>query len=158
MPGINDYINIIRNGLFSKQNRLSGIAFIDIEVGVQDKKAHDFGAIKESGETLHIASKQEFANFIADAEYLCGHNIIHHDLKYLSDIPGIQHQKKIDTLYVQFAQEKPKIVKLYTIAGALIQEVIPTKETLELTLPTKGIFILSCEMKEGTVVRKIVNQ
>ena len=100
MPGINDYINIIRNGLFSKQNRLSGISFIDIEVGVHDKKAHDFGAIKESGETLHVASKQEFANFIAGAEYLCGHNIIHHDLKYLSDIPGIQHQKKIDTLYL----------------------------------------------------------
>ncbi len=100
MPGINDYINIIRNGLFSKQNRLSGIAFIDIEVGVQDKKAHDFGAIKESGEKLHIASKQEFANFIAGAEYLCGHNIIHHDLKYLSDIPSIKQQKKIDTLYL----------------------------------------------------------
>ena len=100
MPGINDYINIIRNGLFSKQNRLSGITFIDTEVRVQDKKAHDFGAINESGEKLHVASKQEFANFIASAEYLCGHNIIHHDLKYLSDIPGINRQKKIDTLYL----------------------------------------------------------
>ena len=100
MPGINDYINIIRNGLFSKQNRLSGITFIDIEVRVQDKKAHDFGAIKESGEKLHVASKQEFAIFIAGAEYLCGHNIIHHDLKYLSDIPSIKQQKRIDTLYL----------------------------------------------------------
>ncbi|MBP5650496.1 MAG: fibronectin type III domain-containing protein [Bacteroidales bacterium] len=59
---------------------------------------------------------------------------------------------------VQFAQEMPKTVRLYTIAGTLIQEVIPTKETMELILPSKGIFILSCEMKEGTVVRKIVNQ
>ncbi|MBO4655161.1 MAG: fibronectin type III domain-containing protein [Bacteroidales bacterium] len=59
---------------------------------------------------------------------------------------------------VQFAQEMPKTVRLYTIAGALIQEFIPTKETMELILPSKGIFILSCEMKEGTVVRKIVNQ
>lgn len=59
---------------------------------------------------------------------------------------------------VQFAQEMPRIVRLYTITGALIREVIPTKETMELTLPSKGIFILSCEMKEGTVVRKIVNQ
>ena len=100
MPSINDYFGILRNGLFSKHNRLSGITFIDIEVGIHDKKAHDFGAIKESGEILHVASKHEFANFIADTEFLCGHNIIHHDLKYLFDIPGIQHKKKIDTLYL----------------------------------------------------------
>ena len=59
---------------------------------------------------------------------------------------------------VRFASELPQTVKLYTLDGKLIQEVIPTKETLELTFPTKGIFILTCEMKEGTLTRKIVNQ
>ena len=30
MPGINDYINRLRNGLFSNRKQLSGIAFIDL--------------------------------------------------------------------------------------------------------------------------------
>lgn len=100
MPSINDYFNIIRNGFFTKQNRLNGIAFIDVEVGLKDRKVHDFGAIKESGDKFHAASKQDFANFINDAKFLCGHNIIHHDLKFLSDISGIKQKKNIDTLYI----------------------------------------------------------
>ncbi len=74
--------------------------------------------------------------------------------KLLSVYPNPAHGQCM----VHFTQEMPKIIRLYTIEGALIQEVIPTKETLELTLPSKGVFILKCEMKEGTVVRKIVNQ
>ena len=100
MPSINDYINRLRNGLFSNRKQLSGIAFIDIEVGLQDKKAHDFGAIKESEEEFHSPSKQDFSRFIENAEFLCGHNIIHHDLKYLADIEEIKEKKAIDTLYL----------------------------------------------------------
>ncbi len=59
---------------------------------------------------------------------------------------------------VSFAGELPQTVKLYTLDGKLIQETIPTKETIELTFPTTGIFILNCEMREGTLTRKIVNQ
>lgn len=59
---------------------------------------------------------------------------------------------------VRFANQLPKTVKLYTIEGALIQEMIPNNETLELNLPSKGIFFICCETEEGTVVRKIVNQ
>ena len=58
---------------------------------------------------------------------------------------------------VHFERETPQIIRLYTVSGILCQEVIPTKETIELTLPTAGVFILSCEMKEGTVTRRIVN-
>ena len=76
------------------------------------------------------------------------------DYDHLLIYPNPAHGQCI----VQSAQEMPKVVRLYTITGALIQEVVPTKETLELSLPSKGIFILSCEMKEGMVVRKIVNQ
>ncbi len=100
MPTINDYINRLRNGLFSNRKQRSGIAFIDIEVGLHDKKVHDFGAVKESGEEFHSASKQGFSQFVADAEFLCGHNIIHHDLKYLTDIVEIKGKKAIDTLYL----------------------------------------------------------
>ena len=76
------------------------MAFIDVEVGLQDKKAHDFGAVKESGEEFHSASKQDFARFISDVEFLCGHNIIQHDLKYLAEIERIGEKKPIDTLFL----------------------------------------------------------
>lgn len=100
MPTINDYINRLRNVLFSNRKQRSGIAFIDIEVGLRDKKVRDFGAVKESGEEFHSASKQGFSQFVVDAEFLCGHNIIHHDLKYLTDIVEIKGKKAIGTLYL----------------------------------------------------------
>ena len=100
MPTLSDHISTFRNGLFPNRKHLSGMVFIDVEVGLQDKKAHDFGTVKESGEELHSASKQDFARFIADAEFLCGHNIIQHDLKYLADIECIGEKKPIDTLFL----------------------------------------------------------
>ena len=59
---------------------------------------------------------------------------------------------------VQFEQELPKVVRLYSIDGALLQEMTPQKETMELQLPAKGVFMLYCETREGVVVRKVVNQ
>lgn len=58
---------------------------------------------------------------------------------------------------VQF-EEMPVVVRLYALNGSLLMEAVPVKETMELTLPTSGVFLLVCEMKEGTVIRKIVNQ
>ena len=100
MPVINDYIGAIRNRLFSSKKQPEGIAFIDIEVGLQDHKAHDYGAVKASGEQFHAASRQDFVKFVADTEFVCGHNIIHHDLKYLADIESISNKKPIDTLFL----------------------------------------------------------
>ena len=59
---------------------------------------------------------------------------------------------------VQFKQEPPKVARLYTLEGALVKEIIPTKETFELTMPTPGVYLLVCEMKEGTVVKKVVSR
>jgi len=59
---------------------------------------------------------------------------------------------------VQFKNELPNVVRLYAIDGTLVQETIPSKETMELRLPASGVFILSCEMNGETVLRKIVNQ
>ena len=59
---------------------------------------------------------------------------------------------------VQFEREMPGVVRLYTIEGTLLQEIRPNKETLELNLPGQGVFLLVCEMKEGTVTRKIVSR
>ncbi len=73
------------------------IFFIDTEVSEADNKAYDFGAVNENNDKLHTKSSHEFNTFIADAEYLCGHNIINHDAKY---IEAPEKVKYIDTLYL----------------------------------------------------------
>ncbi len=67
------------------------IVFIDSEIGVDDKKIKDLGAIDDKQRELHTHSIEEFRNFIDHKEYLCGHNIIHHDLKYLT--PALEELK-----------------------------------------------------------------
>lgn len=58
-------------------------ALVDVEVGLKDHKIHDIGALRHDGATYHKASRQELLEFLGDVNYLCGHNIIHHDAKYL---------------------------------------------------------------------------
>lgn len=100
MPGIADYIQMLRSGLFPERKNGSILAFFDTEIGVTDKKVHDIGVLIEPDIEFHTTSKQDFARFIADATFICGHNIIHHDLEYLRDIPELKRKKKIDTLYL----------------------------------------------------------
>ena len=71
------------------------IAFIDTEVGFQDKEAKDFGIVREDGITLHTHSLGKFQQFVYECEYICGHNIIQFDLKY-TNIKG--KHTYIDTL------------------------------------------------------------
>ena len=59
---------------------------------------------------------------------------------------------------VQFERETPSVIRLFTIEGVLVQEIIPTGESIELTLPASGVYLLVCDMKEGTVVRKVVGR
>lgn len=77
------------------------IVFFDTEVGVDDKKIHDIGAVCPDKGVYHSSSVQDFYGFIADAEYVCGHNIIHHDIKFLEEASGQKlNVKVIDTLYL----------------------------------------------------------
>lgn len=77
------------------------IAFIDSEVGVSDKKIHDLGAVRSDGSTFHSASVSSFAQFIAGCDYVCGHNIIHHDLPHIGSALGKTiGVPAIDTLYL----------------------------------------------------------
>ena len=76
------------------------IVFIDSEIG-SDNIIKDLGAVFENGGELHSVSVNEFSEFISGAEFLCGHNIIHHDLKYI--LPATNTavtDKYIDTLYL----------------------------------------------------------
>ena len=77
------------------------IVFFDTEVGVSDEKIHDIGAVSENGSTLHSSSVSDFLSFINKDAILCGHNIIHHDLKYIEKAIAkpIDHPA-IDTLYL----------------------------------------------------------
>lgn len=60
------------------------IVFIDTEVSLQTKKVVDYGAVREDGAVLHSRSKADFDAFVSNCDMVCGHNIINHDLKYLS--------------------------------------------------------------------------
>ena len=77
------------------------ITFIDTEVGIEDRKIHDIGAVCSDGATFHSVSIQDFSAFIKGSDYICGHNIVHHDLVYLnSSLHGTITNPIIDTLYL----------------------------------------------------------
>ncbi|MDE5607999.1 MAG: RecQ family ATP-dependent DNA helicase [Muribaculaceae bacterium] len=71
--------------------------FVDVEIGVNDKKIHDIGAIRCDGGVFHGANKRDLMTFLKDMEFICGHNIIHHDAKYLFS-EGSNKYKLVDTL------------------------------------------------------------
>ena len=56
---------------------------VDVEVGVSDHRIHDIGALRDDGAVYHGRSKEELSVFLRDVDYVCGHNIILHDAKYL---------------------------------------------------------------------------
>lgn len=74
-------------------------AFVDVEVGVGDGRIHDIGAVRSDGAVFHSADRRGLIAFLADADFVCGHNIVHHDAKYLfgNEVYGWQ---LIDTLYL----------------------------------------------------------
>lgn len=77
------------------------IVFIDSEIGISDQKIADLGAMKENNAQFHSPSIRDFSAFIADAAFLCGHNIVHHDLRYLRPLLDRPlSAKPIDTLYL----------------------------------------------------------
>ena len=79
------------------------ITFFDIEIAANSEKILDIGAVKSDGAVFHSSSLQDFARFLNNDVFICGHNIIQHDLKYLQkplSSYGINHLKAIDTLFL----------------------------------------------------------
>ena len=77
------------------------IVFIDTEVGITDKKIHDLAALNANGSFYHGPSIGDFCAFINTDDFVCGHNIIHHDLKYLENAANKKFTNEaIDTLYL----------------------------------------------------------
>jgi len=61
----------------------------------------DIGAVKGNGQEFHSGSLQDFSGFLRGSKYVCGHNILNHDLKYLkNETAGCGAQHFIDTLYL----------------------------------------------------------
>lgn len=77
----------------------SRYVFVDVEVGLKDKKIHDIGALRWDGATYHSADKQKLKMFLKDVDFVCGHNIIHHDAKYLFG-EGSDNWLFVDTLFL----------------------------------------------------------
>jgi ATP-dependent DNA helicase RecQ len=64
----------------------------------------DIGAIKgneENRQEFHSRYLQDFSSFLRGCKYICGHNILNHDLKYLKkEIEECGAKYFIDTLYL----------------------------------------------------------
>jgi len=81
---------------------MRNIVFFDTEVNPESGKILDFGAIKPDGSKIHTTSKENFSSFLFGCGYICGHNIIEHDLKYASHIveETVPNCVPMDTLYL----------------------------------------------------------
>lgn len=77
----------------------SRYAFVDVEVGLKDRKIHDIGAVRWDGAIYHSANKRGLMDFLDEVDFVCGHNIINHDAKYLFDTEQSRYML-VDTLYV----------------------------------------------------------
>lgn len=74
-------------------------AFVDVEVGWSDRKIHDIGALRWDQAIFHGSDRRQLRDFLKDVDFLCGHNIIHHDVKYLYG-DGRGERMLVDTLYL----------------------------------------------------------
>ena len=76
------------------------ITFIDTEIGIESKRVQDLGAVKVDGQTFHSNNIRDFAAFVDGSEFLCGHNILEHDLKYLVAYLELNRFTFVDTLFL----------------------------------------------------------
>ena len=77
---------------------MNNIVYFDLEVS-NNGKILDIGAVNQNGDIFHSSALGEFLKFISSAEYLCGHNIVSHDINNLK--PFLKKSKKlIDTQYL----------------------------------------------------------
>lgn len=58
---------------------------------------------------------------------------------------------------LQFMNEIPAQVQVYSADGKLLMNIRPTENPLSVTLPHAGVFIIRCEMPHGASTRRIIN-
>jgi ATP-dependent DNA helicase RecQ len=80
---------------------MHNIAFIDTEIDPKTGKILDIGCLKSDRSAFHKNSTEQLAAFIRGTEFVCGHNILHHDIKYIGKTlveAGVN--AAIDTLFL----------------------------------------------------------
>ncbi len=86
-----------------KERKSDHWAFVDTEVGLKDHRVHDIGALRYDEATFHENDKKALESFFEEGnvDFICGHNIVHHDAEYLFPHDGQQLKwLLVDTLYV----------------------------------------------------------
>jgi ATP-dependent DNA helicase RecQ len=82
---------------------MKDIAFIDTEIDPNNGRIVDIGSIRDNGSIFHSNSITGFVGFLNRIKFICGHNIVNHDLKFiekpLADAK-INPANIIDTLYL----------------------------------------------------------
>lgn len=79
------------------------ITFIDTEIEHKSQKILDIGCIKSDGNSFHSNSISEFIKFLRGTQFICGHNILNHDLQYIYNAvtdAGVNPINVIDTLFL----------------------------------------------------------
>ncbi len=82
---------------------MKSIAFIDTEIEPKSRKILDIGSVKDNGSSFHSTSIADFITFLRGTEFICGHNIFNHDLKYIQKAvndAGLNPSNAIDTLFL----------------------------------------------------------
>jgi ATP-dependent DNA helicase RecQ len=82
---------------------MKSIAFIDTEIEPKSGKILDIGSVKGGGSSFHKSSVAEFIQFVKGTQYICGHNILNHDIKFIGKAlgeAGVSSLNFIDTLYL----------------------------------------------------------
>jgi ATP-dependent DNA helicase RecQ len=79
------------------------VSFFDLEIDPTKNLILDVGCIRWDDSTFHENSIQKFIEFVNDSDFISGHNVFNHDLKYLHQYVGEKSfgaLKTIDTLYL----------------------------------------------------------
>jgi ATP-dependent DNA helicase RecQ len=82
---------------------MNSIAYIDTEIEPRSGKILDIGSVQENGSLFHKTSIADFILFVRGTQFICGHNIFNHDIKYLGKAltdADINAHNIIDTLFL----------------------------------------------------------
>jgi ATP-dependent DNA helicase RecQ len=82
---------------------MQSITFVDTEINPQSNKIVDMAAIKADESSFHKASLPHFVDFLRGSAFVCGHNVLAHDTKYIGKVlvdAGVDAANIIDTLHL----------------------------------------------------------
>ena len=87
----------------TRPHTIPSIAFIDTEINPKTNEVLDIGGIKGDGSSFHKPSINELSRFLVGTDFVCGHNILNHDVRYIQKAlqeAVISPSNIIDTLYL----------------------------------------------------------